>query len=222
MARARRGDLGGPRAAPALHPLQGDGLGRLRPRRQGRRGIRLRVRRRDPSVDPRRGPRRHHRQRLRRRPQHLHPVLRLRGAGRGDAPDPGDGLPAARRRARDRDDRGDRARADDRGRIRPALLDGVGATLGRRSLGQGGGLPPVLVLARGRARDGRAPRRGARAVRAAARPLQRRRPDLRGVRPGNRPADRELPPGVHPPGPDQHRLGARRLQAAAAGGRAGG
>ena len=39
-------------------------------------------------VDPRRGPRRHHRQRLRPRPQHLHPVLRLRGARRGDAPDP--------------------------------------------------------------------------------------------------------------------------------------
>ena len=37
---ARRGHLGGPRPAPALHALEGDGLGRVRPRRPGRRALR--------------------------------------------------------------------------------------------------------------------------------------------------------------------------------------
>ena len=40
LERAGRGDLGGPRAAAALHPLEGDGLGRLRPRGQGGRAVR--------------------------------------------------------------------------------------------------------------------------------------------------------------------------------------
>ena len=39
---AGRGDLGGPRAAPPLHPLEGDGVGGVRPRRQGGRGLRPR------------------------------------------------------------------------------------------------------------------------------------------------------------------------------------
>ena len=40
--RARRGHLGGARAAPALHALEGDGVGRVRSRGQGRRALRLR------------------------------------------------------------------------------------------------------------------------------------------------------------------------------------
>ena len=40
LARARRGNLGGARAAPSLHPLEGDGVGRIRPGRQGGRGVR--------------------------------------------------------------------------------------------------------------------------------------------------------------------------------------
>ena len=38
VAAARRRHLGDPRRAPALHPLEGDGLGRLRPRRPDGRG----------------------------------------------------------------------------------------------------------------------------------------------------------------------------------------
>ena len=40
LAGAGRGDLGGPRATASLHPLEGDGVGRVRPRRQGGRGLR--------------------------------------------------------------------------------------------------------------------------------------------------------------------------------------
>ncbi len=46
LARARRGNLGGARAAPSLHTLQGDGVGRIRPGRQGCRGVRPRRSRR--------------------------------------------------------------------------------------------------------------------------------------------------------------------------------
>ena len=42
VARARRGHLGGARPAPALHALEGDGLGRVRPRRAGGRALRTR------------------------------------------------------------------------------------------------------------------------------------------------------------------------------------
>ena len=42
LARARRGNLGGARATPSLHALEGDGVGRIRPWRQGRRGVRPR------------------------------------------------------------------------------------------------------------------------------------------------------------------------------------
>ena len=42
LARARRGDLGGARPASPLHPLEGDGVGRVRPRRPDRRGARSR------------------------------------------------------------------------------------------------------------------------------------------------------------------------------------
>ena len=61
--RAGRGDLGGPRPAPALHPLQGDGLGRVRPggaRRSSSSGCDGPVERwrAPPRRDPRRGLRR--------------------------------------------------------------------------------------------------------------------------------------------------------------------
>ena len=42
LARAGRGHLGGARPAPALHALEGDGLGGARPRREGGRALRLR------------------------------------------------------------------------------------------------------------------------------------------------------------------------------------
>ena len=93
--------------APPVHPLQGDGLGRLRPRDQDR--ARSRAARATSSAgggSARRSTTRSRRG-LRPRAQHLHPVLRLRGARRGDAADPGRRLPAARRRARDRHDRRD-------------------------------------------------------------------------------------------------------------------
>ena len=56
---ARRGHLGGARAAAALHALEGDGVGCVRPRRPGSRALRpLRSRRalaEDPHRDPPRG-----------------------------------------------------------------------------------------------------------------------------------------------------------------------
>jgi hypothetical protein len=59
LVRARRGHLGRPRPAPPLHPLQGHGLGGLRPRRTGRGGVRARRSRRplapQAGRDPRRG-----------------------------------------------------------------------------------------------------------------------------------------------------------------------
>ena len=82
LARARRRDLGGARAAAALHPLEGDGLGRLRPCGAPRRRHRAAARGRTLGgmrdeihaevCAARLGP----------RPAHLHPVLRLGRARR--------------------------------------------------------------------------------------------------------------------------------------------
>ena len=118
---ARRGDLGGARAAPPLHALQGDGVGRVRPR--GARPSsasastgpveRWRAVR---AGDPRRGLREGFDAEL----GLVHPVLRLRRARRVDAPDPAARLPARRRPARGRHRRRDPARPDAR-RLRPAL-----------------------------------------------------------------------------------------------------
>ena len=88
------------------------------------------------------------------------------------------GLPARRRRARDRHDRRGRARAGPR-RLRLALLDRGDR---RRPARRRGPVPGLLVLAGQRARAQRPRRRGAHAVRAAARPDQRPRPARRGVR----------------------------------------
>ena len=70
----------------------------------------------------------------------------------------------------------------------------------RRPAAGRGGVPGVLVLARRRLPAARAHRRGPRALRTPRRPGQRRRPVLRGVRPGSGAPARELPAGVHPPG----------------------
>src|SRR5207253_3291273 len=83
-------------------------------------------------------------------------------------------------------------------RPRPALPH---ARRGRRPAGGGRCLPAVLVLARRRARNAGKGRGGARAVRAAARPPQRRRTPWGGVRPGLGPPTRKLPAGGHAPRP---------------------
>ena len=80
----------------------------------------------------------------------------------------------------------------------------------RRPGGQRGPVPCLLVLAGRGARAQRPPRRGARAVRAAARPAQRPRPVRRGVRRRPRPAGRQLPAGIHPSRPDQRRQDPQR------------
>ena len=77
LARAGRGHLGGARAAPPLHPLEGDGVGRVRPGGEGGRGLRPRGRRRALAAGARRDPRRGARARLRRGARLVRPVLRL-------------------------------------------------------------------------------------------------------------------------------------------------
>ena len=76
-AAARRGDLGGARPAPALHPLEGDGVGRVRSRHPISRVLSAggadRALARDARPDPPRGLR----ARLRSRAQRLHAVVRL-------------------------------------------------------------------------------------------------------------------------------------------------
>ena len=99
LARARRGDLGGARAAAALHALEGHGLGRLRPRRQDDRALRPRRAARPleggAQGDPGRGAARG----LQHRARRVHAVLRLGSAGCELPVDPARRLPA-RRRAR--------------------------------------------------------------------------------------------------------------------------
>ena len=74
---ARRGHLGGPRQAPALRALEGDGVGGVRPGGEDRREVRHGRR---PSIAggaARPHPRRGVRARLGRRAAHVHAVLRL-------------------------------------------------------------------------------------------------------------------------------------------------
>src|SRR6185503_411619 len=68
---AGRGAVGGARTAPALHPLEGDGVGGARPRREGHRALRPRRPRRSVARRAGRDPRRGLRQGLRCRTQHL-------------------------------------------------------------------------------------------------------------------------------------------------------
>ena len=82
-------------------------------------------------------------------------------------------------------------------RVRRAV-QAEGAQRRRRATGWRGSVPAVLVLARRRAAAAGARRRGAGAVREAARHLERPRSALRGVRPLREAAARQLPAGVHP------------------------
>ena len=67
LAARGRGDLGGARADAAFHPLEGDGVGRVRPRRPHPRGVRARRAGRALARAARRDPRRGARARLERR-----------------------------------------------------------------------------------------------------------------------------------------------------------
>ena len=80
LARTGRGDLGGARPAPPLRPLEGDGVGRVRPGRQGGRAVRPQGRGRPLAALPRRDHGRGARARLERGAGLLRPVLRLRTA----------------------------------------------------------------------------------------------------------------------------------------------
>ena len=77
LARARRGDLGGARPAPAVHALEGDVLGRVRPRRALRRGARARGASRALAGAAGRGSRRRLPRGVPRGARRVHPVLRL-------------------------------------------------------------------------------------------------------------------------------------------------
>ena len=118
LAAPRPGDLGGARGAQALRLLEADDLGRGRPRRAAGARRRPRRDRRPVAGDRRPDPRGDPRARLPRR--RLPPALRDRRARRLDPADPAGPLPAARRRARAGDGRGDRRRPH-RARPRPPL-----------------------------------------------------------------------------------------------------
>ena len=213
LARARSRDLGGPRRAQALHLVEGDVLGRGRPRRAPGRDPRGRRRGGALAGRRRRDPRRHLRAR-RRRARRLHPALRHRGARRLGAADAAGPLPARRRRARARDGAGDRRRAD---RGRPgAALQGRGDR--RRPL-------PARRARSRSARSGWCPRwsRSARLDRARelcekllsyASPLGLfgRRSTPHG------PPSGQLPAGLHAPRADQRGHARDRRRAALAGG----
>ena len=125
------GHLGGARAAPALHALEGDGVGRVRPRRHGDRGVPPRRRRRRSRLDSAirdeihdRGLRRGLRHRAAGTFTQSYGSKRLDAARAHDA---ARRLPPRDRRARARHGRGDPARADARRLRRP-----LRATDGRR------------------------------------------------------------------------------------------
>jgi GH15 family glucan-1,4-alpha-glucosidase len=126
------------------------------------------------------------------------------------AADPAVPLPAPRRPAG--------ARHRQRDRLRPqrerARLPLQGGRDRRRPAGRGGDVPDLLLLARlGALGDRRAAPRP-RALRTAAGGGRLARPLRRGARRRLRPAPRQLPPGLHPPGPDQRRLPRDRRRAA--------
>ena len=138
----------------ALHPLEGDGLGRVRPRGEGRRGVRAR---RDRSTAGRRAATRCTREvlrrGLRRRAQHVHAVLRLEGARREPADDPARRLPPGRRPAGRRHRRRHRARAD---RATASCSATRPSERRRRAAAGRGRVPPLLVLAGRQPRPDRA------------------------------------------------------------------
>src|SRR5205814_945222 len=139
-----RGYLGDPRRAPALRALEGDGVGRLRPRRALGRGARYGRTRRPLAGAARPDPSRGLRTGLRSRARLVRAVVRVARARREPAAHPARRLPPGERSAGARDDRGDRARAA-LGRARAALPDARGG--GRRAAAGRRRLPAVLVLA---------------------------------------------------------------------------
>ena len=97
---------------PPLHPLQGDGLGRVRPWRQGRRAVRS-ARTGGPMEDrPRSSARRNLRSRVQRHQTGVHPVLRVRRAGRQLVDAASRRFPSGKRPADARHGRGHRTGAD--------------------------------------------------------------------------------------------------------------
>ena len=152
---------------------------------------------------------------LQRREEQLRAVLRL-GPARLEPADAGARrVPPADRPADHRHRRGDPARAHGR-RLRAALPD-LGRRRRRRAPGRRGHVPHDDVLAGGQPRADRPPRRGARAVREAAEPAERRRHAVGGVRPEHQAADRQLPAGVLPPRPDRLGVAPVRVAPVAAG-----
>ena len=220
LGRAGRGNLGGPRAAAALRPLQGDGLGGLRPRGPGGAGGHERPGRAvagHPGPDSRRGLR----EGVRREARRVHAVLRLVPARRGGAADPGGGVPAAGRPPGRVHGPGRAARAGDRraGPPVPAGGGGPGAAEPGRPARQRGRVPGLQLLAGERAAHDRPGRRGHGAVRAAADPAQRPGAAQRGIRPPLRTAGGQHPAGLQPraadpgraePGPARRRAHAGR------------
>ena len=181
--RARRGHLGGARPAAALHALEGDGVGRVRPRGQDAPSSSAATGR--SSAGARCATTIHAEvcaQRLRRRARHVRAVLRL--ATTLDAsllmiPLVGF-LPADDPRVA-RHGRGDRARAAASTASCCATAP-TDAPIDGLPPGEGAFLRLQLLAGRHLRAAGPA-RRRARAVRAPARAAQRRRAALRGVRP---------------------------------------
>ena len=147
----------------------------VRPARAGRalaRAARAHPRRRLPA-------------RLQREARLLRAELRLERARREPAADPDHRLPAGRRPAR--------ASATVEAIQRELTVDGLVLRyrtheIDRRPAAGRGRVPRLQLLARRQPVHAGPPRRGARAVRAPARPAQRRRPARRGVRPARRAA----------------------------------
>ena len=140
-----RGDLGGSRTEPALHALEADGLGRVRPRDPLPRGVRARRAGRPLARPPRRDPRRGLAARLERGEAGLRAVVRLDRPRRERAADAARRLPAGDRPAHGLDRRGDQARADRRGADPSLPAPGRGR---RRAAGRRGRVSRLLVLAR--------------------------------------------------------------------------
>ena len=201
---ARRGHLGGPRAAPALHPLQGDGVGGVRPGGEGGRGV---------------------------RPRRARSTGGARAATRSTARCCEQGFDAERNTftqyygSKNLDASvlmiplvGFLPATDPRvvGTVEAIAARAASTTAScaattserrrRRAAARRGRVPPLLVLAGRQPRSAWAGTDEARALfERLARPGQRRRPAVRGVRPGVGPHARQLPAGVHPRVAGEHR-----------------
>ena len=147
LARAGRGDLGGARAAPALHAFQGHGLGRVRSRCQDDRTLRSRRAARPlegrEEGDQGRGAARG----VQRRARRLHAVLRLGSPGRELPLDPPRRVPAGDRRARRRHRARDRAELVRGGFVERYRADEENADIDGLPPGEGVFLPCSFWLA---------------------------------------------------------------------------